>query len=34
LKKGALGGRATLVVEGWNVDPEAAPVQIARQTTK
>ncbi|HUL77668.1 MAG TPA: glycosyl hydrolase family 2, partial [Vicinamibacteria bacterium] len=30
LKKGVLGGRATLVVEGWNVDPQPVPIEIAR----
>jgi Ig-like domain-containing protein len=30
LKKGVLGGRATLVVDGWNVDPQTVPIEIAR----
>jgi exo-1,4-beta-D-glucosaminidase len=29
LEKGTLGGRATLVVEGWNVDPLVVPIEIA-----
>jgi hypothetical protein len=28
LEKGVLGGHATLVVDGWNVDPQEATIQI------
>ena len=30
LEKGVLDGRATLVVDGWNVDPQTVPIEIAR----
>jgi exo-1,4-beta-D-glucosaminidase len=30
LEKGALGEAATLVVDGWNVDPLSVPLEVAR----